>query len=294
MAVKASTAAALPRGSKMTIALPGNPFPIEIGVRAATLVKTGTGRLSATTVCREHMCKVESHRTCTEGGEPLEGDATVYAYAADGGFVEVDTDELGAEKDDRLELKAFVDAGEVDPLYFERPYALFPDERQEASFALLAAALRSSGKWAVGTAVLNKSAKAVVMRWSAQANCLLMHACTFDARVEWGAVQQIATAQAAAPLEGAQAEEAATLIGSMLAGEFDFGDVADQYALDLVAAVDAAAQGLDPIVRQPVVAATPVDDLMAALRATVEKAAKRAAAKKPATTKKPAKQEVPA
>ncbi len=278
MAVKASKTAALPRGTKMTIALPGNPFPIEIGVKAAVLVKSGTGRLSAKTVCREHLLPVERTTHCPDEGGECDGEDTVYAYDVDGRFVEVDTTQLGAEKDDRLELKALVDPGTVDPLYFERPYAVFADEKQEASFALLAAALRESGKWAVGTAVLNKSAKAVVMRWSAQANCLLMHACTFDARVEWGAVAQVTAAQADAPqLEGAQAKEAATLIANMLDDSFGFDTVVDQYAVDLKTAVDAAAQGLAPIVREQVVDVTPVADLMAALRATVATKAKKPA-----------------
>jgi DNA end-binding protein Ku len=271
----------LPRGSKLTIALPGNPFPIEIGVKAATLVKTGTGRLTGKTVCTEHLKPVYTKTYCTVDDEECE---TTSGYdVGDGRYVEVDKSALGADKSDRLELKALVEPGAVDPLYFERPFALFAAEEQEQSFVLLASALRESGRWAIGTAVMNSTPKAVVLRWSQEANCLLMHQCTFDARVEWGAVDQIIAASNETPqLEGAAAVEAAELIGNLLGDEFDFDTVVDEYAHDLIEAVRLAEAGLEPLPKEKVVEAAPVADLMEALRGSVVQAKKSVAKKPPA------------
>ena len=65
-----------------------------------------------------------------------------------------DDEELEAvklESKKTLELTQFVDADEIDPLYYERPYYVVPaDDLAEEAFIVLREALRSSGKVALG------------------------------------------------------------------------------------------------------------------------------------------------
>src|SRR5438132_6287596 len=62
---------------------------------------------------------------------------------------EIDAVKLETRK--TLELTQFVNAGEIDPLYFNKPYYVVPaDELSEDAFRVLRDALRQSGKIGLG------------------------------------------------------------------------------------------------------------------------------------------------
>lgn len=71
-----------------------------------------------------------------------------------GSYVLLDDDELEAvklESKKTLELTQFVDAHEIDPLYYERPYYVVPaDDLAEEAFVVLREALRETKKVALG------------------------------------------------------------------------------------------------------------------------------------------------
>jgi DNA end-binding protein Ku len=76
-----------------------------------------------------------------------------YEYSK-GHYVLLDDDELEAvklESKKTLELTQFVDAHEIDPLYYERPYYVVPaDDLAEEAFVVLREALRETKKVALG------------------------------------------------------------------------------------------------------------------------------------------------
>jgi DNA end-binding protein Ku len=53
-----------------------------------------------------------------------------------------------------IEIKAFVDADEVAPTYFETPYYLAPDKRGDKGYALLRETLKATNKIAIATVVI--------------------------------------------------------------------------------------------------------------------------------------------
>jgi DNA end-binding protein Ku len=71
-----------------------------------------------------------------------------------GSYVLLDDEELEAvklESKKTLELTQFVDANEIDPLYYERPYYVVPaDDLAEEAFVVLREALRETKKVALG------------------------------------------------------------------------------------------------------------------------------------------------
>jgi DNA end-binding protein Ku len=73
---------------------------------------------------------------------------------AKGSYVLLDDEELEAVKLESkkvLELTQFVDASEIDPLYYERPYYVVPaDDLAEEAFVVLREALRETKKVALG------------------------------------------------------------------------------------------------------------------------------------------------
>jgi DNA end-binding protein Ku len=76
-----------------------------------------------------------------------------YEYSK-GHYVLLDDDELEAvklESKKTLELTQFVDAHEIDPLYYERPYYVVPsDDLAEEAFVVLREALRDTKKVGLG------------------------------------------------------------------------------------------------------------------------------------------------
>jgi len=80
-----------------------------------------------------------------------------YQYSK-GSYVLLDDDELEAvklESKKTLELTQFVDAHEIDPLYYERPYYVVPaDDLAEEAFVVLREALKQTKKVGLGQLAL--------------------------------------------------------------------------------------------------------------------------------------------
>ena len=89
----------------------------------------------------------------------VDPDEIVKGYqVSKGSYVLLDDDELDAvklESKKTLELTQFVDAHEIDPLYYERPYYVVPaDDLAEEAFVVLREALRDTKKVALGQLTL--------------------------------------------------------------------------------------------------------------------------------------------
>jgi DNA end-binding protein Ku len=89
---------------------------------------------------------------------PLEPDDIVRGYPLeDGSFVLVEDEELEAldpEKSQEIDLSRFVDASEVDPMYFERGYFLAPDRGALKAYRLLAKSMEEEDRVGIATFVM--------------------------------------------------------------------------------------------------------------------------------------------
>jgi DNA end-binding protein Ku len=63
-----------------------------------------------------------------------------------------------------LEIIGFVDAAEIDPLYYDFPYLLEPQEGGEKAYTLLREILSQTGKVAIGRVVMRNKEYVVVLR----------------------------------------------------------------------------------------------------------------------------------
>jgi DNA end-binding protein Ku len=237
---------------------------VNVGVKYAPLVREQ--RTRGRMLCREHGLPIRTQTVC-ERGEVCE---TVTGYEHGGGFVVLeDRKALESARDGRLELRAFVEIGSVDPIYFEKTYLVWPDKGQETGYDLLADVLSSTGRAVIGTTVLAKSTKAVMLRWSPVLGCLVAHVCTYDANVAWHDAKLVASARMARPeTDEAMREAALTLFGS-LDEVFDFASVEDEYDSRLREAIAAQAAGRKAARKEEPESPAPVADLMAALKASV-------------------------
>lgn len=100
---------------------------------------------------------------------PVDRDEIVRGFEVSrGNYVLIEDDEIEAVKIESkrtLELVQFVDAGEIDPLYFEKPYYVAPqDELAEEAFIVLREALRKARKIGLGQLSVRGDEKLVAVK----------------------------------------------------------------------------------------------------------------------------------
>lgn len=109
-------------------------------------------------VDRRDMAPIGYKRVNKRTGEEVPSEAIAKAAeAAEGAWVMLDEDEIKAaapESARSIDIVAFIDADQLDPRYFVRPYYVAPEKRTAKAYALLRETLRSSGKIGVAKVVL--------------------------------------------------------------------------------------------------------------------------------------------
>ena len=110
-----------------------------------------------------------SYEKVVPGIGPIDRDEIVKGYEiSKNNYVLLDEEEIEAVKIESkrtLELVQFVDAHEIDPLYFEKPYYVAPqDELAEEAFVVLREALRKAKKIGLGQLSIRGSEKLVALK----------------------------------------------------------------------------------------------------------------------------------
>jgi DNA end-binding protein Ku len=99
-------------------------------------------------------------RICRKDGEEVVWDDIVKGYEyRDGDYVvltQAELDKMDAERSQTLDIQHFVQEGEIDIRYFEKPYYLEPVKGGEKAYALLHAALEQSDKLALTKYVIHQ------------------------------------------------------------------------------------------------------------------------------------------
>jgi DNA end-binding protein Ku len=210
---------------------------------------------------------------------------------AKGQFVIVEDEEIEAltNRDDSraIEIARFVDASEVDPIYFDRTYFLVPAQAAAARrpYVLLLNAMRETGMAALGRFVQQGKEKLCLIRPKGDALALetLFLAADVYSQAE---IEEAVEETSLKPPELALAQQ----VIESLAGAFDAGELQSDYRRDLRALLEAKLAGEEIAAAPEPVAEAPTIDLMEALRRSVEEAkqAKKPAAKAPARPRKQA------
>lgn len=104
--------------------------------------------------------KIHYSRVCTKDGKEIAWDDIVKGYEyADGEYVVLtpkDMEELDPKKSKTIDIQQFVDEGDIDIRYFEKPYYLEVEKGGEKAYALLRAALQKSDKSALVKFVMHE------------------------------------------------------------------------------------------------------------------------------------------
>lgn len=199
-------------------------------------------------------------------------------------YVAVDRAELAALQPERtgtIDIEQFVEVDAVDPLYFEASYYVVPGRDHARSFGLLVEAMHQTKRMALGWIVLRRKRHLAALR--PQGSLLLLTTMLFGDEI-------VPRAELEPPLPAdltSKEKEMAALLVNTLSGPFEPERYRDEYREQVLALIQgraASAKPADPGPTSPAVA-----DLMAALRASVERARKqrsKPAPPKPAARRK--------
>jgi DNA end-binding protein Ku len=261
---------------------------IPVGLAPATKPAARTSDVSFRLLHRECSTPIKQKRYCPVHERDLGPDEIVKGWeVAKGQFVFVEDSELEAlnQHDDSrsIDITRFVDAADVDPIYFDRTYFLVPAQAPAARrpYVLLLNAMRESGMAAIGRFIQQGKEKFCLIR--AKDDALALETLYLAADV----YSQAEITEAVEETTVKEPEMAlARQVISSLAAEFDPDDLQSDYRRDLRAMLEAKLAGEEIKMPEPEEEEAPVVDLMEALRRSVEEAkkGKPAAAKKSAAT----------
>jgi len=214
--------------------------------------------------------RIKMLRWCPEDERPVDMDEIVrgYEYARDQYVVltEEDFEKLPLPSKHTIELTQFVDAEEIDPVFYEKSYWLEPDEVGVKPFALLMRALREKNLTAIAKIAIRNKERLCALR--AKDGTLVLETLFYpdEIRIEEQEAPDVEVSQR-------ELEMAFTLI-ELLHEPFDPERYHDEYRRALMEVIQAKLDGQE-IAEAPAPVPANVTDLMSALKASVEAAKKR-------------------
>jgi DNA end-binding protein Ku len=112
---------------------------------------------------------IETRRVCANEQKEVPQDEIAKGYELEDGrwvlLSDADLEAAAPRKSHTIDIESFVEEREIDPIYLERPYLLAPTNESAArAYALLAEAMRSSGKVALGRFVMRAKEHLVSIR----------------------------------------------------------------------------------------------------------------------------------
>jgi DNA end-binding protein Ku len=233
---------------------------------------------------KDDNAPIEEKRFCTADGKEVAWDDLVRGFeVSKGEFVVLDPEEIEEAKPESsttIEIGDFVDASEIDPVYFEKSYFLEPTEIGAKPFSLLKRALEETERVAVARVTIRTRERLAVLR-------------TYDDTVVLETMfwpDEIRSTGALDLPEGSEAkvrpkelEMARSLVAS-LADRFKPESYTDTYRAALERLIEQRMRGEKRNAKRRR-AEPKVIDLMEALKASVDSAKSE---RKPARRKKPA------
>jgi DNA end-binding protein Ku len=142
-------------------------IPIAVGLA------TKRSDPSFRTLDRESLQPVKQQLFSPTRGEVVGRDETVKGYeVSKDQYLPISDEELDSvavERRRTIDILAFVDAEEVDPVYFDRSYYLEPQEHAAKPYSLLVQAMKEAGKAALGKIVMSSKEYLALLRPSGDA-----------------------------------------------------------------------------------------------------------------------------
>jgi DNA end-binding protein Ku len=250
---------------------------IPVGMALATKPAARQSDVSFRTLHRECGTPIKQKRWCPFHDREVERDELVKGWeVAKGEFVIVEDADLEAieQIDDSksIEITRFVDAEDVDPVYFDRTYYLAPAREPAARrpYVLLLRAMQETGKAAQGRFVRQGTEHLCLIRAKGDTLALETMFLAEDVNSEVEIEETVAESE----VKEAELDLARQVIDS-LAADFDPADLTSEYRTNLRQMLEAKLAGQEIAKPEEAPTETPVVDLMEALKQSVAEVSER-------------------
>lgn len=168
-----------------------------------------------------------------------------------------------AKKTKTIEITNFVDASEIESVYYETPYYIEPQESGARAYALLRDALRKTQKVGVATFVLRSKETLAILK--ATDNVIILNRIRFEEEIKNPSELNLPSKT---DIKGNELKMAVSLI-EQLSGKFNIKQYKDTYTAELMKVIKAKAKGVK--IKEPKLKVTysKTKDLMAQLKASL-------------------------
>lgn len=218
---------------------------------------------------RETLQPIRYVRTCEGCADEVGWDDIVRGYEYEEGryvtFEKEELEELTADLTRDFRIREFVRLEEVDPIHLYKTYYLSPEEGGTRAYSLLAKALEETGKAGLAVATIRTKARPALIRSSGGALLLT----TLRYKEEIVPTENVPGLDNIPEAGRAEVETAKLLIGQLTA-DFDPGQFEDESYQRLTEAIALKIDGGQPEIRKPDTRQAEPEDLMEALRSSLE------------------------
>jgi DNA end-binding protein Ku len=237
----------------------------------------------------EDMGRIRYQRVCEADGEVVPFEHIVKGYEYEKGryivLSDEDFDAVPVESSRLIDIVQFVDAEDIDPIYYKKTYYLVPEESGAKAYTLLRQAMSEDGR--VGIAKVSFRDKEHLAALRFKDSVFVLETMFWPDEIRAADFDEVEKAERLKP-RLQEIQMAKTLIDN-LTDDFKPQEFKDQYREALMGIVEAKAEGKE-IEAVPEPEPTKVVDLMEALKASVQATKKKTGTKaeKPARAKKAA------
>ncbi|MDT7827577.1 Ku protein [Pricia sp. S334] len=216
--------------------------------------------------------RIRYKRVNEKTGEEVEWKDIVKGYKKDDGYVileKEDFENANMKKSKTIDIEQFIEEAEVADVLFKKPYFIKPQKGGEKSYSLLRKALKETKKLGVATFVMRQKEHLSLI--GVYEDALVLHVIRFEEEIR-------DTGELELPQEkiGKKELEMAISLIDQYTEAFDFGKFEDVYNEQLLKIIESKASGQLPKPEKFESEPTPAKDLMAQLKASLEKRKKTA------------------
>jgi len=258
---------------------------VTIPVKLFTAVKTDD--LSFNMLHKKDEGRIKYERVCSVDGKPVPWDEIAKGYEYEKGEYVVLTDEdfakVNPEATQSVDILEFVELDKINPMFFDKPYYLEPTKQGKHAYALLREALADSNRVAIARVVIRtKEYIAAVKPIDGALVLELMH---WASEIVPADTLEIPGREA---LPEKEMQMARMLIDTMSVDDFDAAKFTNKYHDELLAMIDARANGKELPKAKKAPLRAKVVNLMDVLAQSLEESKKRRAGEngKAATAKR--------
>jgi DNA end-binding protein Ku len=212
--------------------------------------------------------RIEYKRVSSKTGREVDWDDIVKGYEYETGkyvtFTKEELEQIAPESARVIDVVQFVDAAEVDPIFFEKTYFVAPTEVAVKAYALLLEALAESGRVAVAKVAIREKERLCILR--VREAMLVLETMKWPDEIRQPDFEQLDRRTRVS----AQEVKMARQLIEQLTGEFDPSVFEDSYRHRVEEAIEAKIDGNEISVAPVEAPSEKVIDLLDALKASVE------------------------